>query len=169
MFGRKNNKDNYDELTKKLAERCADVARLIRKKMIEVDIQNDSNFENGQFIFEDFNYEVKVIHIEKAEVWGKTIEYLAIKSYYHDDNDIETYSWRSLEHVNRMLQWEDSPDVKIEGANNQEAISFLHSANNIYKILSTLKYDREKEKARQQNREISLIKEVIKETDFLCE
>ena len=48
IFGRKDNYETYKELTNKLAERSAEVARIIKKKMIELDIQNDSEFEDGQ-------------------------------------------------------------------------------------------------------------------------
>lgn len=166
IFGRKDKVD-YDELTNKLAERSAEVARLIRKKMIELDIPHDKNFEDGEIIFEDFNYRGKAIRIEKVEVCDNTIEYLAIKNYEYDDNDKKTYSWHSLEHVNQALQWEDYSDVKIIGANNEEAISFLHSASNIYNLLSRLKEDRAKEKAKKKKREINDIKETIKKTDWL--
>lgn len=168
IFGRKDNNETYEELTKKLAERSAEVARLIRNKMIELDIQNDSEFEDGKFEFFYCLIEYITIRVEKVEVWGKPIEYLAILCKGHDDNGKTAEFWKSLEHLNRTLYWDCEPDVKIDGASNKEAITFLNYANEIYDYLSKLKERRVKENARKKKREISEIKKVIKKTDFLC-
>lgn len=168
MWFKKSNKDNYDEWSKKLTERSAEAARLIKKKMIELDIQNDSEFEDGKFVFFYGLVEYIMIRVEKVEVWGKPIEYLAILCTEHDDNGKTVEFWKSLEHLNRALCWDGEPDVEIDGANNEEAISFLNYANEIYDYLSKLKERRAKENARKKKREISEIKKVIKKTDFLC-
>ena len=167
IFGRKDNNETYKELTNKLAERSADVARLIRKKMIEPDIQNDSEFEDGKFVFYYGLIEYITIRVEKVEVWGKPIEYLAILCTEHDDNGKTAEFWKSLEHLNLTLCWDGEPDVEIDGASNKEAIIFLNCANEIYDYLSKLKERREKENARKKKREISEIKKVIKKTDSL--
>ena len=167
MWFKKSNKDNYDELTKKLAERSAEVARIIKKKMIELDIQNDSEFEDGKFVFYYGLIEYITIRVEKVEVWGKPIEYLAILCTGHDDNGKAAEFWKSLEHLNRTLCLDGEPDVEIDGASNKEAIVFLNCANEIYDYLSKLKERRAKENARKKKREISEIKKVIKKTDSL--
>ena len=169
IFGRKDNNETYKELTKKLAERSAEVARIIKKKMIELDIQNDSEFEDGKFVFYYGLIEYIMIRVEKVEVWGKPIEYLAILRTGHDDNGKAAEFWKSLEHLNRTLCWDGEPDVEIDGASNKEAIVFLNCANEIYDYLSKLKERRENENARKKKREISEIKKVIKKTDFLGE
>ena len=169
IFGRKDNNETYKELTKKLAERSAEVARIIKKKMIELDIQNDSEFEDGKFVFYYGLIEYIMIRVEKVEVWGKPIEYLAILRTGHDDNGKAAEFWKSLEHLNRTLCWDGEPDVEIDGASNKEAIVFLNHANEIYDYLSKLKERRENENARKKKREISEIKKVIKKTDFLGE
>ena len=174
MWFKKSNKDNYDELTKKLAERSAEVARIIKKKMIEPDIQNDFDFEDGKFEDGKFEFyynlvEYITIRVEKVEVCGKPIEYLAILCTGHDDNGKTAEFWKSLEHLNRTLCWDGEPDVEIDGASNKEAIAFLNCANEIYDYLSKLKERRAKENARKKKREISEIKKVIKKTDFLGE
>ena len=174
MWFKKSNKDNYDELTKKLAERSAEVARIIKKKMIELDIQNyfefeDGKFEDGKLVFYYGLIEYITIRVEKVEVWGKPIEYLAILRTGHDDNGKTAEFWKSLEHLNRTLCWDGEPDVEIDGASNKEAIAFLNCANEIYDYLSKLKERRAKENARKKKREISEIKKVIKKTDFLGE
>ena len=177
MWFKKSNKDNYDELTKKLAERSAEVARIIKKKMIELDIQNDFEFEDGEFedgklVFYYGLIEYITIRVEKVEVWGKPIEYLAILCTEHDDNGKAVEFWKSLEHLNLTLCWNGEPDVEIDGASNKEAITFLNCANEIYDYLSKLKERRAKERAKEnamkKKREISEIKKVIKKTDFLC-
>ena len=167
IFGRKDNNETYKELTKKLAERSAEVARIIKKKMIELDIQNDSEFEDGKFVFYYGLIEYITIRVEKVEVWGKPIEYLAILRTGHDDNGKAAEFWKSLEHLNRTLCWYDEPDVEIDGASNKEAIVFLNHANEIYDYLSKLKERRENENARKKKREISEIKKVIKKTGSL--
>ena len=167
MWFKKSNKDNYDELTKKLAERSAEVARIIRKKMLEFDIQNDSEFEDGKFVFDYDLVEYIIIRVEKVEVWGKPIEYLAILCTEHDDNGKTAEFWKSLEHLNRTLCWGGEPYVEIDGASNKEAIVFLNCANEIYDYLSKLKEIRAKENAREKKREISKIKKVIKKTGSL--
>ena len=167
IFGRKDNNETYKELANKLAERSAEVARLIKKKMIELDIQNDSEFEDGKFIFYYGLIEYITIRVEKVEVWGKPIEYLAILCAGHDDNGKTVEFWKSLEHLNRTLCWDGEPDVEIDGASNKEAIVFLNCANEIYDYLSKLKERRAKENARKKKREISEIKKVIKKTDSL--
>ena len=167
IFGRKDNNETYKELTNKLAERSAEVARIIKKKMIELDIQNDSEFEDGKFIFYYGLIEYITIRVEKVEVWGKPIEYLAILCAGHDDNGKTVEFWKSLEHLNRTLCWDGEPDVEIDGASNKEAIAFLNCANEIYDYLSKLKERRAKENARKKKREISEIKKVIKKTDSL--
>ena len=167
IFGRKDNNETYKELTKKLAERSAEVARIIKKKMIELDIQNDSEFEDGKFVFYYGLIEYIMIRVEKVEVWGKPIEYLAILRTGHDDNGKTVEFWKSLEHLNRTLCWDGEPDVEIDGASNKEAIVFLNHANEIYDYLSKLKERRAKENARKKKREISEIKKVIKKTGSL--
>lgn len=172
MWFKKSNKDNYDELTKKLAERSAEVARIIKKKMIELDIQNyfefeDGKFEDGKLVFYYGLIEYITIRVEKVEVWGKPIEYLAILRTGHDDNGKTAEFWKSLEHLNRTLCWDGEPDVEIDGASNKEAIAFLNCANEIYDYLPKLKERRAKENAMKKKREISEIKKVIKKTDSL--
>lgn len=166
IFGRKDNNETYKELTNKLAERSAEVARLIKKKMIELDIAHDSEFEDGKFVFY-YGLIEYTIRVEKVEVWGKPIEYLAILCTEHDDNGKAVEFWKSLEHLNRTLCWDGEPDVEIDGASNKEAITFLNCANEIYDYLSKLKERRAKENARKKKREISEIKKVIKKTDSL--
>lgn len=167
MFGRKDNNETYEELIKKLAERSAEVARLIKKKMIELDIQNDSEFEDGKFKFFYGFAEYITIRVEKVEACGKPIEYLAILRTEYDDNGKAVEFWKSLEHLNRALCWDGEPDVEIDGASNKEAIVFLNYANEIYDYLSKVKERRAKENARKKKREISEIKKVIKKTDSL--
>ena len=167
IFGRKDNNETYKELTNKLAERSAEVARLIKKKMIELDIAHDSEFEDGKFEFFYGLIGHFIIRVEKVEVYGKPIEYLAILFKEHDDNGKTVEFWKSLEHLNRTLCWYGEPDVEIDGASNKEAIVFLNHANKIYDYLSKLKERREKENARKKKREISEIKKVIKKTDSL--
>ena len=172
IFGRKDNNETYKELTNKLAERSAEVARIIKKKMIELDIQNDfefkdGKFEDGKFVFYYSLMQYITIRVEKVEVWGKPIEYLAILRTGHDDNGKSAEFWKSLEHLNRTLCWDGEPDVEIDGASNKEAIVFLNCANEIYDYLSKLKERRAKENARKKKREISEIKKVIKKTDSL--
>lgn len=167
IFGRKDNNETYEELTNKLAERSAEVARIIKKKMIELDIQNDSEFEDGKFEFFYSLLQYITIRVEKVEVYGKPIEYLAILCTEYDDNGKAVEFWKSLEHLNRTLCWDGEPDVEIDGANNKEAIVFLNCANEIYDYLSKLKERRAKENARKKKREISEIKKVIKKTDSL--
>ena len=167
IFGRKDNNETYKELTNKLAERSAEVARIIKKKMIELDIQNDFEFKDGKFVFYYGLIEYITIRVEKVEVWGKPIEYLAILRTGHDDNGKSAEFWKSLEHLNRTLCWDGEPDVEIDGASNKEAIVFLNCANEIYDYLSKLKERRAKENARKKKREISEIKKVIKKTDSL--
>ena len=167
IFGRKDNNETYKELTNKLAERSAEVARIIKKKMIELDIQNDSEFEDGKFVFYYGLIEYITIRVEKVEVWGKPIEYLAILCTGHDDNGKTAEFWKSLEHLNQTLCWDGETYVKIDGASNKEAIVFLNCANEIYDYLSKLKERRAKENARKNKREISEIKKVIKKTDSL--
>ena len=165
IFGRKDNNETYEELTNKLAERSAEVARLIKKKMIELDIAHDSEFEDGKFEFFYGLIDYFIIRVEKVEVYGKPIEYLAILFKEHDDNGKTVEFWKSLEHLNRTLCWDGEPDVEIDGASNKEAITFLNCANEIYDYLSKLKERRAKENARKKKREISEIKKVIKKTD----
>lgn len=167
IFGRKDNNETYKELTNKLAERSAEVARLIKKKMIELDIAHDSEFEDGKFEFFYGLIDYFIIRVEKVEVYGKPIEYLAILFKEHDDNGKTVEFWKSLEHLNRTLCWDGEPDVEIDGASNKEAITFLNCANEIYDYLSKLKERRAKENARKKKREISEIKKVIKKTDSL--
>ena len=167
IFGRKDNNETYKELTNKLAERSAEVARLIKKKMIELDIAHDSEFEDGKFVSYYSLIGYITIRVEKVEVWGKPIEYLAILCTEHDYNGKAAEFWKSLEHLNRTLCWDGEPDVEIDGASNKEAIVFLNHANEIYDYLSKLKERREKENARKKKREISEIKKVIKKTDSL--
>ena len=167
MFGRKDNNETYEELIKKLAERSAEVARLIKKKMIELDIQNDSEFEDGKFEFFYGLIDYFIIRVEKVEVYGKPIEYLAILFKEHDDNGKTVEFGKSLEHLNRTLCWDGEPDVEIDGASNKEAIVFLNHANEIYDYLSKVKERRAKENAMKKKREISEIKKVIKKTDSL--
>ena len=166
IFGRK---DNYDELTNKLAERSADVARIIKKKMIELDIAHDSEFKDGKFEFFYSLLQYITIRVEKVEVYGKPIEYLAMKRYEYGDDGKAFECWKSLEHLNRTLCWDGEPDVEIVGASNKEAIAFLDCANEIYDYLSKLKERRAKEKAMKEKREMHEIKKVIKKTDFLGE
>ena len=166
MMFKKTNNDDYKELTKKLEKRTAEVARFIKKKMIELDIPNDSAFEGGRIIMNIYDQHPKIICIKKVDVFGKSIEYLAILRTEYDDNGKPFDTWKSLEHLNQRLCWKGEFDVKIiYGANNDEAISFLGLANEVDKYLTELKDKRAKENAKKEKDEMRKIKEVIEKTD----
>ena len=135
------NRNDYVRLSAKLKSRVEELAKRIREKMEELDIENDDDFDSGEIGID--NVVVRVVSM-KRRTFGE-YEYLAIK------RDGECYgeaSWYSLEDIGKEYYYAGDFTAKVVGASNKEALSFLNVAKKLIEGLGELEHNRvESEKA----------------------
>lgn len=124
IFGRK---DNYLSLGKKLAERTAKVAKLIRSKIENLGSIFHSEFDNGEITYETADGKIGAVKIES----NGYIKYLAVLEA--DYNNQQQDEWCSLEHMGGL-----GPVLGILEAQNKYAISFLMASRQIIDHLDRL-------------------------------
>ena len=135
------NRNDYVRLSAKLKSRVEELAKSIREKMEELDIENDNDFDSGEIGID--NVVVRVVSM-KRRTFGE-YEYLAIK------REGECYGeekWYSLEDVGKEYYYAGDFTAKVVGATNKEALAFLNVAKKLIEGLGELEHNRvESEKA----------------------
>ena len=134
------NRNDYVRLSAKLKSRVEELAKSIREKMEELDIENDNNFYYGEIGIDDVAVRVESIKSRAGEY-----EFLAIK------REGECYgeaSWYSLEDIGKEYYYAGDFTAKVVGATNKEALAFLNVAKKLIEGLGELEHNRvESEKA----------------------
>lgn len=117
-------RDDYKRMTENLKSVTEEVAEGIRKKMDELDIINNTEFDNGEIGFG--NVVVRSDSVRSNS--GFTREFLAIKRVDEKDGFI---TWRSLEDIGNSYYFTGDFNAKIYGASNKEALAFLNVARQL--------------------------------------
>ena len=129
------NRNDYVRLSAKLKSRVEELAKSIREKMEELDIENDDDFDSGEIGIDDVV--VRVVSM-KRRTFGE-YEYLAIK------REGECYgesSWYSLEDIGKEYYYAGDFSAKVVGASNKEALAFLNVAKKLIEGLGDLEQKR---------------------------
>lgn len=121
-------RNDYKRLTDRLKQRAEYIAKLIHKKMEELDISEDENYHNGEI---EVNNVVVRICSKRSNGMG-SYEYLAI---LRGGDDCYDDVWASLEDIGHSFYWCGDYYAWVEGANNKEALAFLNVAGRIIESL----------------------------------
>ena len=127
-------RNDYARLSASLKTRVEELAKRIREKMKELDIENDNNFYAGEIGIDDVAVRVESIKSRSGEY-----EFLAIK------REGECYgeaSWYSLEDIGKEYYYAGDFTAKVVGASNKEALSFLNVAKKLIEGLGELEHNR---------------------------
>lgn len=117
-------RDDYKRMTENLKSVTEEVAERIRIKMDELDIENNSDFDNGEIGFG--NVVVRSDSVRSNS--GCTRVFLAIKRVDAEDGFTE---WRSLNDIGYSYYYTGDYNAKIKGASNKEALAFLNVARQL--------------------------------------
>lgn len=117
-------RDDYKRMTENLKSVTEEVAEGIRKEMDELDIINNTEFDNGEIGFG--NVVVRSDSVRSNS--GFTREFLAIKRVDEKDGFV---TWRSLEDIGDSYYFTGDFNAKIYGASNKEALAFLNVARQL--------------------------------------
>ena len=117
-------RDDYKRMTENLKSVTEEVAEKIRKKMDELDIINNTEFDNGEIGFG--NVVVRSDSVRSNS--GFTRKFLAIKRVDENDGFV---TWRSLEDIGNSYYFTGDFNAKIYGASNKEALAFLNVARQL--------------------------------------
>lgn len=117
-------RDDYKRMTENLKSVTEEVAEGIRKKMDELDIINNTEFDNGEI--GSGNVVVRSDSVRSNS--GFTREFLAIKRVDEKDGFV---TWRSLEDIGNSYYFTGDFNAKIYGASNKEALAFQNVARQL--------------------------------------
>ena len=117
-------RDDDKRMTENLKSVTEEVAEGIRKKMDELDIINNTEFDNGEIGFG--NVVVRSDSVRSNS--GFTRKFLAIKRVDEKDGFV---TWRSLEDIGNSYYFTGDFNAKIYGASNKEALAFLNVARQL--------------------------------------
>lgn len=116
------NRNDYVRLSESLKEQTKEIAKRIRTKMVELDINNDS-FDNGEI-----GADGVTVCVKSRKSNAGSYEFLAIKrkgDYYGEAE------WYSLEDVGKDYYFAGDFNAEIVGASNKEALAFLNVAKKL--------------------------------------
>ena len=117
-------RDDYKRMTENLKSITEEVAEKIRKKMDELDIEEDGDFDSGEIGAD--GVVVRVITVNSNSGFNK--RFLGIKRYeegYH-----HAY-YASLEDINDTYYFTGDFNARIYGATNKEALAFLNASKKL--------------------------------------
>lgn len=124
-------RDDYKRLTENLKVITEAVAEEIRKKMDELEIENNPNYENGEI--GTCGVVVKVITVKSNSGFNRS--FLGIKRYeegYH-----HAY-FANLEDINSTYYLCGDFNARIYGATNREALDFVNVSAKLIQGLGEL-------------------------------
>lgn len=142
-------RNDYNRLTSQLKERVEDIAKRIREKMTELDIQNDNDFYEGEIGLDDVVVAIKSV---KSNSLG-TYEFLAIR---REEENRGNYKWYSLEDIGKEFYYTGDFTALVKGATNKEALKFLNKAGELIKGLGQV----EQSKAKKIGEAIEIAKDL---------
>ena len=124
-------REDYKHMTENLKSITEEIAENIRKKMNQLDIASDDDFDNGEIGVD--GVVVRVLSVESNSNFTKS--FLGIKRYeegYH-----HAY-YASLEDINDTFYFCGDFNARIYGATNKEALAFLNVAAKLIKGLGEI-------------------------------
>lgn len=117
-------RDDYKRMTENLKSITEEVARAIHKKMDELEIEDNTDFDNGEIGVDDVV--VKVIIVNSNSGFNRS--FLGIKRYEEGNN--HAY-YASLEDINDTYYFCGDFNAKIYGATKKEALAFLNASKKL--------------------------------------
>ena len=117
-------RDDYKRMTENLKSITEEVARAIHKKMDELEIEDNTDFDNGEIGVDDVV--VKVITVNSNSGFNRS--FLGIKRYEEGDN--HAY-YASLEDISDTYYFCGDFNAKIYGATKKEALAFLNASKKL--------------------------------------
>lgn len=117
-------RDDYKRMTENLKSITEEVARAIHKKMDELEIEDNTDFDNGEIGVDDVV--VRVITVNSNSGFNRS--FLGIKRYEKGDN--HAY-YASLEDINDTYYFCGDFNAKIYGATKKEALAFLNASKKL--------------------------------------
>ena len=117
-------RDDYKRMTENMKSITEEVARAIHTKMDELDIEENSDFDNGEIGAD--GVVVRVITVNTNSGFNRS--FLGIKRYeegYH-----HAY-YASLEDINSTYYFCGDFNARIYGATNKEALAFLNASKKL--------------------------------------
>ena len=121
-------RDDYKRMTENLKSITEEIARAIHKKMDELEIENNTNFDNGEIGVDDVV--VKVITVKSNSGFNRS--FLGIKRLKEDPRH---FYYASLEDINFTYRFCGDFNALIYGATNKEALAFLNVSAKLIKGL----------------------------------
>ena len=121
-------RDDYKRMTENLKSITEEIARAIHKKMDELEIENNTNFDNGEIGVDDVV--VKVITVKSNSGFNRS--FLGIKR--NEGHPHHVY-YASLEDINFTYCFCGDFNALIYGATNKEALAFLNVSAKLIKGL----------------------------------
>lgn len=121
-------RDDYKRMTENLKSITEEIARAIRKKMDELEIENNTNFDNGEIGVDDVV--VKVITVKSNSGFNRS--FLGIKRNQGHPHHVY---YASLEDINFTYRFCGDFNALIYGATNKEALAFLNVSAKLIKGL----------------------------------
>ena len=121
-------RDDYKRMTENLKSITEEIARAIHKKMDELEIENNTDFDNGEIGVDDVV--VKVITVKSNS--GFTRSFLGIK---RNEGRAHHVYYASLEDINFTYCFCGDYNALIHGATNKEALAFLNVSAKLIKGL----------------------------------
>ena len=117
-------RDDYKRMTENLKSITEEVARAIHKKMDELEIEDNTDFDNGEIGVDDVV--VRVITVNSNSGFNRS--FLGIKRYEEGHN--HAY-YASLEDINGTYYFCGDFNAKIYGATKKEALAFLNASKKL--------------------------------------
>ena len=117
-------RDDYKRMTENLKSITEEVAMAIHKKMDELEIEDNTDFDNGEIGVDDVV--VRVITVNSNSGFNRS--FLGIKRYEEGDN--HAY-YASLEDINDTYYFCGDFNAKIYGATKKEALAFLNASKKL--------------------------------------
>lgn len=117
-------RDDYKRMTENLKSITEEIARAIHKKMDELEIENNTNFDNGEIGVDDVV--VKVITVKSNSGFNRS--FLGIKRNQGRPHHVY---YASLEDINFTYCFCGDFNALIYGATNKEALAFLNVARQL--------------------------------------
>lgn len=121
-------RDDYKRMTENLKSITEEIARAIHKKMDELEIENNTDFDNGEIGVDDVV--VKVITVKSNSGFNRS--FLGIKR--NEGHPHHVY-YASLEDINFTYRFCGDFNALIYGATNKEALAFLNVSAKLIKGL----------------------------------
>ena len=121
-------RDDYKRMTENLKSITEEIARAIHRKMDELEIENNTDFDNGEIGVDDVV--VKVITVKSNS--GFTRSFLGIK---RNEGRAHHVYYASLEDINFTYYFCGDYNALIYGATNKEALAFLNVSAKLIKGL----------------------------------